>query len=211
MKTERWYRRFTRHGLPRLALQTLLIYLVIALPAQVLVLSIATPDTYRQLELLYSLTMLLVTMVLIAWLVARHAAIAVQNAQLLEAEHQQRLHAEALAQLAMRLNRQIELKSVLQTTCEETAHALNTPASSLYLYDEALDALIFSGGYGLPAVFGQSATPVPRAIFDTFNTRPDRLIIIPDVQAYPDLPDAAPTRSAICGPSPGPACGARIA
>ena len=32
---------------------------------------------------------------------------------------------------------------------------------------------------------------MPRAIFDAFNTRPDRLIITPDVQIFPDLPDAA--------------------
>ena len=54
-----------------------------------------------------------------------------------------------------------------------------------------MDALVFSGGYGLPAFFDHNVTPMPRAIFDAFNTRPDRLIITPDVQAYPDLPDAA--------------------
>jgi PAS domain S-box-containing protein len=191
MQTERWYRRFTRHGLPHLALQTLLVYLVITLLAQIIVLAIATPDTYRQLELIYGLTMLLVTLILIARLFVRHTAVAAQNARLFEVEHQQRMHAEALAQLATRLNAQIELQAVLQITCEESAHALNTPASSLYLYAEALDALLFAGGFGLPPVFGQSVTPMPRAIFDTFNTRPDRLIITPDVQAYPDLPDAA--------------------
>ncbi len=135
--------------------------------------------------------MLLVAMVLSAWLLTRHSAVATQNARLFEVEHQQRMRAEALAQLATRLNAQIELDAVLQITCEETAHAFNAPAASLYLYDEALDALIFSGGYGLPAFFGQCVTPMPRAIFDAFNTRPDRLIITPDVQAFPDLPDAA--------------------
>ena len=79
---------------------------------------------------------------------------------------------------------------MLQITCEETAHAINAPAASIYLYDEAANALIFSGGYGLPAFFGQSVTPMPRAIFDAFNTRPDRLIITPDIRVFPDLPDA---------------------
>jgi PAS domain S-box-containing protein len=122
-------------------------------------------------------------------LLAGTAAISIQNARLFESERQQRMRAEALAQLATRLNAQIELDAVLQITCEETAHALNAPASSIYLYDETADALIFSSSYGLPAFFGQCVTPMPRAIFDVYNTRPDRLVITPDVQALPDLPD----------------------
>ena len=124
-------------------------------------------------------------------LLAGTAAIAIQNARLFEAERRQRMRAEALALLAMRLNAQIELDAVLQITCEETARALNAPAASIYLYDETLSALVYSGGYGLPAYFGQCVTPMPRAFFDAFNTRPDRLIITPDIQIVPDLPDAA--------------------
>jgi PAS domain S-box-containing protein len=120
-------------------------------------------------------------------LLAGTAAIAIQNARLFEAERQQRMRAEALAQLAMRLNAQIELDAVLQITCEETARALNAPAASIYLYEEAVDALIFSGSYGMPAFFGQCVTPVPRAIFAGL----DRLVVTPDVQALPGLPDAA--------------------
>ena len=124
-------------------------------------------------------------------LLAGTAAISIQNARLFEAEHQQRMRAEALAQLATRLNVQMELGAVLQIACEESARALNAPAASIYLYDEGQDALIFSGGSGLPAYFGQCVTPMPRQIFDMFNTRPDRLIITPDVQLFTDLPDAA--------------------
>jgi PAS domain S-box-containing protein len=124
-------------------------------------------------------------------LLAGTAAIAIQNARLFEGERQQRLRAEALAQLATRLNAQTELDAVLQVTCEETAHALNASAASIYLYDENQQVLIYSGGYGLPAFFGQCVTPMPRAIFDALNTRPDRLIITSDVQAYADLPDSA--------------------
>ncbi len=118
------------------------------------------------------------------------AAISIQNARLFEAEHQQRKRAEALAQLATRLNAQIELNVVLQITCEETAHALNAPASSIYLYDQTADALIFSSSYGLPTFFSQRVAPVPRAIFDAYYTRLNRLVITPDIQELPDLPDA---------------------
>ena len=107
-------------------------------------------------------------------LLAGTAAISIQNARLFEAEHQQRMRAEALAQLATQLNAQIELDAVLQITCKETAHALNTPAASIYLFDEASNTLLFGGDYGLPTFFGQCVTPMPRAIFDAFNTRPDR-------------------------------------
>ncbi len=123
-------------------------------------------------------------------LLAGTAAISIQNARLFEAEHRQRMRAEALAQLATRLNAQTQLDAVLQITCEETAHAVTAPAASVYLYDEATDALIFSGGYGLPTFYSECVTPMPRAIFDAFNTRPDRLIITPDIRVLADLPDA---------------------
>ena len=46
--------------------------------------------------------------------IASTAAVAIQNARLFEAERQQRTRAEALAQLAARLNAQVELAAVLQ-------------------------------------------------------------------------------------------------
>ena len=85
MKTERWVQRFTGHRLPRLALQTLLIYGAIALLAQLLILSIDTPETYRQLQLLYVCAMLLVTIALVVWLVARY----ISQAQQSEARYRQ--------------------------------------------------------------------------------------------------------------------------
>ena len=66
MKTERWFRRFTRHSLPRLVWQTLLIYLIIALLALLLLLFVATSETYRPLSLLYGVVVLLVMMILMA-------------------------------------------------------------------------------------------------------------------------------------------------
>ena len=74
MKPERWYQRLMRHGLLRLVAQTLLIYLTIALLAQFLVLSIATPETHFQLEILHGFVMLLVTAALVIWLAARYTA-----------------------------------------------------------------------------------------------------------------------------------------
>ncbi|HSD84799.1 MAG TPA: GAF domain-containing protein [Anaerolineae bacterium] len=124
-------------------------------------------------------------------LLAGTAAISIQNARLFEAERQQRRRAEALAQLATRLSAQVELDAVLQIACEETAHALNAPAACIYLYDETSDTLVFSSSYGLPAAFGQRTTPLPRAQFDAYLARFDRLVIIPDIQALPHLPDAA--------------------
>lgn len=123
METERWYQRFARHGLPRLALQTLLIYAVITLLAQVVVLSIATPDTYRQLGLIYSLAMLLVTIALVAWLVARYTA---QVQRSFEAEHQQRMRAEALAQLAARLYETTQRRTIEQAALLEASRAISS-------------------------------------------------------------------------------------
>ena len=52
-------------------------------------------------------------------LLAGTTAIAIQNARFFEAERQQRVRAEALAQLAMHLNAQFELDAVLHITCAE--------------------------------------------------------------------------------------------
>jgi PAS domain S-box-containing protein len=122
--------------------------------------------------------------------IASTAAVAIQNARLFEAEHKQRTRAEALAQLASQLNVQIDLPTVLHLTCVEVAHALNTPASSIYLYDDAAQNLMYASDHGLPAFFGQCVRPMPRAIFDMFSNRPDRLIIVPDIQSFTELPDA---------------------
>jgi PAS domain S-box-containing protein len=122
--------------------------------------------------------------------IASTAAVAIQNARLFEAERKQRTRAEALAQLASHLNIQVDLPTVLRLTCAEVARALNAPTSSIYLYDDAVQNLLYAGDHGLPAFFGQCVRPMPRAVFDAFSHRPDRLFIIPDTQSFPELPDA---------------------
>ncbi|NTU63437.1 MAG: PAS domain S-box protein [Chloroflexi bacterium] len=74
MKPAHWFQRLIRHGWLRLILLVLLIYLAITFLAQFLVLSIATPETFFQLELLYGFAMLLVTTALIVWVAARYTA-----------------------------------------------------------------------------------------------------------------------------------------
>ena len=50
MKVKRWLQQFIRPGLPRFALQTVILYLALALFAQLCVWLLSTPETYLQAQ-----------------------------------------------------------------------------------------------------------------------------------------------------------------
>jgi PAS domain S-box-containing protein/putative nucleotidyltransferase with HDIG domain len=100
----------------------------------------------------------------------------------------QTAHAEALAHTAARLNAQLDLASVLKAVCEETARAMNVPASALRLYDPRRDELLFAGSYGLPHAFS-AFKPSPRSLYDKLVDQQGDLIIAQDVQALESVPN----------------------
>jgi PAS domain S-box-containing protein len=97
---------------------------------------------------------------------------------------------EALARIASRLNAQLDLQTVLNAVCEESACALNVPVTSVYLYDRQHGLLSFAGGFGLPPDWGEHVPPVPPALYDPFPRHMESLILIPDVRGIPGLPGA---------------------
>ena len=80
----------------------------------------------------------------------------------------QAARAEALVRIADRLNAQLDLDTVLNAVCEETARALNCPAASVYLYSVKEDALRFVAGYGVPQRYIDDIQPVSREIYDHY-------------------------------------------
>jgi len=98
--------------------------------------------------------------------------------------------AEALARVAARLNAQLDLDAVLNAVCEETVRALNVPAASLNLYDERRKCLYLAAGNGLPPAYRERHRSAPRALYDAYAQRSGPIIVIPDAQRVPDLPDA---------------------
>lgn len=98
--------------------------------------------------------------------------------------------AEALARTAARLNSQLELAAVLQVICEETAHALQVPVATISLYDEESEELHFAHAYGLPPEFREAVQPFPRSLYEEFTWQHGDSIVVPDVQALGNIPNA---------------------
>jgi signal transduction histidine kinase len=109
--------------------------------------------------------------------------------------YQEKVRAEALAHIAARLNERLDLSAVLTAVCQETAHALDTPIVSISLYDPKADALVYACGHGLPDDFVSHVEPLPRSIYEQYIKERGHLVIVEDVQAITDLPNAQLYRS----------------
>lgn len=95
----------------------------------------------------------------------------------------------ALLRTANRLNAQLDLEGVLKAVCEETTSALEVPAVVVTLYDEQHHVFEVVADVGLPRTYREQASPTPRALYDTYTQQMGPLIVIPDIQAVPGLPD----------------------
>jgi len=107
-----------------------------------------------------------------------------------EALRRQAARAEALLQTASRLNAQHSLEGVIRVVCEETARVLNVPAVGVSLYNETQDVLEYAGGFGLEARLQNRLRPTSRAVLERLVRKAGALIVIPDAQALPFLPNA---------------------
>ncbi|OGO25872.1 MAG: hypothetical protein A2W33_08480 [Chloroflexi bacterium RBG_16_52_11] len=96
--------------------------------------------------------------------------------------------AEALARMAERLNARLDQKTVLNTVCEETASAINVQAVAVILYDRESDTFRLGASYGFPLEFIEGYTPVSKLDFSLPLRTDQSLVVIRDVQSYPNLP-----------------------
>jgi putative nucleotidyltransferase with HDIG domain len=103
----------------------------------------------------------------------------------------QAARAEALVRIADRLNAQLELTTVLNAVCEETASAVGVTAASVSLYSEKTNLLYHAAGFGLPSAYERQTQPLPRAVYDGYSHSSGTLTITPDLHGRGDLPDAA--------------------
>ncbi|MDD2695777.1 MAG: GAF domain-containing protein, partial [Anaerolineales bacterium] len=109
---------------------------------------------------------------------------------------QQTSFAEALATSASIINSNLDLDSMLNAICKETAQALSAPSVVLRLYDQESQTLQIAADYGLPAEFRKRMAPIhldPNQ--SELSLGPDSPVIIPDIQSVPDHPDADLNRS----------------
>ena len=102
----------------------------------------------------------------------------------------QTARAEVLARVAARLNAQLDLETVLSVVCEETAHALNVPVATVALCDDPCNVLYPVREFSSLPEHNYQLPPVPRALYDQAVQQQGPVVVIPDLQAFPSLPDA---------------------
>lgn len=96
----------------------------------------------------------------------------------------------SLMRAAARLNAQLSLEEVLGAVCEETAHALDTPAVAVLLHDLEHAVLYPGAMYGLPPEFGLRYQPNPLTLYERYAHQHGPISVVPDAQAEPGMPNA---------------------
>ena len=99
--------------------------------------------------------------------------------------------AEVLMQVASQLNSQFELEPVLNTICEITNRTLKATGTAVFLHDAKKDVFrdmaAISENQALKAYQG-TRFEIPTDVFQALLSRENPVVVIPDVQAYPELP-----------------------
>jgi PAS domain S-box-containing protein len=99
---------------------------------------------------------------------------------------QKAAHSEALARVAASINSQLDLKSLLQTICDETASAINYPGCAIMLFYEERDCFdVVANTLGF--IVGRVAS-ISREQYEGFLEAFGPVIVIPDISILPNVP-----------------------
>jgi PAS domain S-box-containing protein len=99
-------------------------------------------------------------------------------------------HSEAMARVSSRLNAQLDLKTVLNAVCEETARTLNLDGASVILYDETTQFISQAAIYGLNPIYAQEYVLENEDIAIWSRDSNGTARVIPDVETMLDHPNA---------------------
>jgi PAS domain S-box-containing protein len=103
----------------------------------------------------------------------------------------QATRAEALMQVASKVNSQLELETVLNTICEITNRTINAAGTSVVLQDMRKDVFRDMASINRdPALKAYQGTrfEIPTDVFQTLLSRENPVVVIQDVQDYPYPP-----------------------
>jgi PAS domain S-box-containing protein len=106
-----------------------------------------------------------------------------------ETKHQA-ARAETLARIAARLNQQLDLDTVVHAICQEVVDTFKVSQATISLYDPKRDLLDYAGGVNVPPKYATKIEPISRARFDEFVRTMGPIIVVPDIQALPNVPNA---------------------
>ena len=106
-----------------------------------------------------------------------------------ETKHQA-ARAETLARIAARLNKQLDLEAVIHAVCQEAVDTFKVSQAVISLYDKKRDLLDYAGGVNIPPQYGAKIESVSRAQFEEFVRTMGPILVVPDIQALPNVPSA---------------------
>src|SRR6185503_19632663 len=98
--------------------------------------------------------------------------------------------AETLARIAARLNKQLNLEAVIHAVCEEVINTFQVSQATMSLYDKKRDLLVYAGGINIPPEYTATMEPITRSRFDDFLRTMGSIMVVPDIQSLPDVPNA---------------------
>jgi signal transduction histidine kinase len=100
-----------------------------------------------------------------------------------EAEIRRRAEqAEALVRVAGKLTARLDLETVLEAVCKETARALQVQASMVLLYDQSKDQLTQRAFFNSSGGQVVEMPPLPRAAFEMYAPASKAISILPDLK-----------------------------
>ena len=104
--------------------------------------------------------------------------------------NRQAARAETLARIAARLNKQLDLEAVIHAVCEEAVNTFRVSQATMSLHDKQRDLLVYAGGVNIPPEYAATIEPITRSQFDDFLQEMGPIIVVPDIQSMPDVPNA---------------------
>jgi PAS domain S-box-containing protein len=99
-------------------------------------------------------------------------------------------YSEALAQMALSLNKRLDEKLVLESVCEMAARALTVPFASVFMLDEQSKTLRLATSFGFATEDIRHFQPLPHAVLERLTAQFKDAGIIADIQKFDGLVNA---------------------
>ena len=107
-----------------------------------------------------------------------------------EEKNRQAARAETLARVAASLNKQLDLDAVVHAICQEVVDTFKVSQATMSLYDKKRDLLVYAGGVNIPPEYAMTMEHITRSQFEDFLRTLGPIMVVPDIQAVPDAPNA---------------------
>lgn len=107
-----------------------------------------------------------------------------------EEMNRQAARAGTLARIAARLNKQLDLDAVIHAVCEEAINTFKVSQAMMSLYDKKRDLLVYAGGVNIPSEYAAIMESITRSRFDDFLQAMGPIMVVPDIQSLPEVPNA---------------------